>query len=959
MTLEKFTPQIPTIEIKDNHWHAMAANEVLRRLDSMAEQGLSDEEAARRLEIYGPNQLVEKPPATFWKMLWDQFNNFLVILLIVASIISAVLGDYIEAAAIMAIVILNATLGVIQERSAAQALAALRKLAAPDAMVIRSGARKVIPATQVVPGDVVILEAGYYVPADVRLLEAVNLRIEEAALTGESVPVQKDAALRLESDVPLGDRKNTAFMGTVVNYGRGRGVVVATGMHTQIGLIAEMLQSVEEEETPLQRRLDQLGKTLGWAALAICGLVFVVGWLRGHELLDMFLIAVSLAIAAVPEGLPAVVTISLALGMREMIRRHALIRRLSSVETLGSTTVICSDKTGTLTQNEMTATRMWVDGQFISISGSGYSPLGDFMVDGRVVDLGQFPAAKTNLWVAALNNDATLEASGASDGKGTYRMVGDPTEGALIVAAAKAGTDLAELNRAYPRVQEVPFDSARKRMITIHRIEHPEPEDLSPFYDDKLAQRYAVLVKGAPDMVLDLCTSYQAMDDRVLPLDENKRMQILAANDRMTQDALRVLGMAYRITSELPSVEDPDALEQGLVFVGLIGMIDPPRPEVPPALEIARRAGIRTVMITGDFANTARAIAESIGLMRPGHQVLTGPELNKMSDEELQREVMRTDVFARVSPEHKMRIVEALRANNQVVAMTGDGVNDAPSIKRADIGVAMGITGTDVAKESADMVLTDDNYASIVAAVEQGRIIYDNIRKFVFFLLSSNVAEIMIIFLSTLAGLPTPLTAIQLLWLNLLTDGAPALALAMEKGDPDIMRRKPRPTTEPIINRSMGLGIIIQTITQTGATLTAFCLGLIWHLQETLPPGVNPLIYLLRHDWRGVDVQTAETMAFVTLSLCELFRAYTVRSERMSIFQIGVFSNRYMQYAVAISLLLMALVVNVPFLHPIFNTSFLSLKEWVLVVLFALIPATAEEITKAYLRWQDRKYRSL
>jgi Ca2+-transporting ATPase len=437
-------------------------------------------------------------------------------------------------------------------------------------------------------------------------------------------------------------------------------------------------------------------------------------------------------------------------------------------------------------------------------------------------------------------------------------------------------------------------------------------------------------------------------------------MQILAANDRMTQDALRVLGMAYRITPEMPDINDPESVEKDLTFTGMIGMIDPPRNEVPPALNLSRQAGIRTVMITGDYANTARAIAEAIGLMQPGHQVLTGPNLNSMSDADLKLQVKNTDVFARVSPEHKMRIVEALRSNNEVVAMTGDGVNDAPSIKRADIGIAMGITGTDVAKESADMVLTDDNYASIVSAVEQGRIIYDNIRKFVFFLLSSNVAEIMIIFLATIAGLPTPLTAIQLLWLNLLTDGAPALALAMEKGDPDIMQRKPRPAHEPIINKSMGLGITVQTFTQTFATLSAFGIGLVWHLQEAIPANLNIfgyISYILRHDWRGVDVQTAETMAFVTLSLCELFRAYTVRSEHQSIFRIGVFSNRYMQYAVGFSLFLLLLVVNVPFLHPIFNTHSMTLIEWLIVLGLALIPAASEEITKLYLRWQDRKSR--
>ena len=954
MTLEKFSPKIQ-IALGGDSWHALEDKEVLERLATQPTEGLSPEEASRRLQEFGPNQLIEAPPVSFWQMLWEQFNNFVVIMLIVACLISALLGEYIEAAAILAIVVLNATLGVIQERRAEQALAALRKLAAPEAHVVRGGSRRVLPARELVPGDIVILEAGNYIPADVRLIEAINLQIDEAALTGESHPVQKDASARLEKDIPLGDRKNTAFMGTLVTYGRGRGVVVATGMRTQIGMIAEMLQAVQQEPTPLQRRLDQLGRTLGWAAMAICAVVFIVGWLRGYNPLDMFMLAVSLAIAAVPEGLPAVVTISLALGMREMIRRHALIRRLSSVETLGSATIICSDKTGTLTQNEMTVTRLWVDGQFISISGSGYNTSGEFLIDSKPIDLRNFPAALTALWVAALNNDAELEPTGASDSTLTFRVVGDPTEGSLIVATAKAGANLEELKQSYPRVQEIPFDSIRKRMVTIHALQDPRPEDISPFYNTDHRQWYAITVKGAVDLVLDRCTHYQRMDDHAAPLDEQQRMRILASNDLMTQDALRVLGLAYRIIPELPDEITPEAIEKDLVFVGLIGMIDPPRLEVPPALQTARQAGIRTIMITGDYPNTARAIAESIGLLEPGHQVLTGNDLNKMDDQTLQREVAFTDVFARVSPEHKLRIVEALRARNEVVAMTGDGVNDAPAIKRSDIGIAMGITGTDVAKESADMVLTDDNYASIVSAVEQGRTIYANIRKFVFFLLSSNVAEIMIIFLATLAGLPSPLTVIQLLWLNLLTDGAPALALAMEKGDPDVMRQPPRPPHEPIINRTMRLGIVIQTITQTSATLIAFSIGLLWHLNKVANlNGVwDAIRLLLTYDWHGVDVQTAETMAFVTLSLCELFRAYTVRSERISIFRQGVFSNRSMQVAVGLSIFLLLLVVNMPFLQPIFNTHFLNPNEWLIVVGLALIPALSEELTKAYLRWRN------
>ncbi|NMB91004.1 MAG: HAD-IC family P-type ATPase, partial [Chloroflexi bacterium] len=594
--MEKFSPQVTLSSLNGSHWHALNPDEILEKLNTQADQGLSGEEAQQRLKELGPNELTEAPPTTFWQMLWSQFNNFVVIMLIVAAVISLLLGDYIEAGAVLAIVVLNATLGVVQERNAEQALAALRKLAAPEAQVIRDGHRLTVPANQLVPGDVVVLEAGNYVPADLRLIEAVNLRIEEAALTGESVPVQKDAGVRLQADIPLGDRKNTAFMGTLVNYGRGRGVVVSTGMNTQIGLIAEMLQAVEQDPTPLQRRLDQLGKTLGWAAMAICALVFLVGILRGHELLDMFMIAVGLAIAAVPEGLPAVVTISLALGMREMIKRHALIRRLSSVETLGSATTICTDKTGTLTQNEMTATRMWVDGTTFHIGGSGYTPRGEFSVDGQAVELGSYPAALTNLWVATLNNDALLEVSGVTEGQRTYRMVGDPTEGSLVVATAKAGVDLEQLYAAYPRVQEVPFDSNRKRMLTVHRVADPRPGDISPFYDQQKREWFTIQAKGAPDVILGLCDFYQCMDDRIQPMTEAVRAQVMQANDSMARDALRVLGMAYRITAEAPDVTRPEEMERGLVFVGLIGMIDPPRLEVAPALTKARQAGIRTVM---------------------------------------------------------------------------------------------------------------------------------------------------------------------------------------------------------------------------------------------------------------------------------------------------------------------------------------------------------------------------
>ena len=976
------TEKDPIIEDQED-WHATTPEDVLEDL-RVSENGLSSEEAAKRLAHFGPNQLVEAPRPGFWHMLWAQLNNFVVILLLVAAGISGLIGwqeyshtgevwEFVEAGAILMIVVLNAILGIVQEGKAEEALASLKKMAAPEAQVLRDGSRVSIPSHELVPGDIVYLEAGNYVPADVRLIEAINLRVEEASLTGESLPVQKNASVLLDKDVPLGDRKNTAFMGTTISYGRGRGVVIDTGMQTQLGLIAEMLSGVEVEETPLQKRLDELGKTLSIISMILVGIVFVVAVINytdfgmlfndpgqyldkfGKELTDSFIIAISLAIAAVPEGLPAVVTISLALGMREMVRRHALIRKLSSVETLGSATTICSDKTGTLTQNEMTVTQLWVDGNFVDISGKGYDPKGTFSVDEREINFKNYPAVLTTLWLGVLNNDAFIEKTGESEDQPTYRVVGDPTEGALLVAAAKAGGLAEELEKAYPREGEIPFDSERKRMITINDVDVPRVEDLSPFTDERYKDWDIITIKGAPDMVLDLCTQYQDMDDNVQPMSDSARNRIKAANDSMTKNALRVLGVAYRLEKDVPDEGvSAEELEHDLVFVGLIGMIDPARLEVRPALERAKNAGIRTIMITGDFPNTAKAIAEDIGLMRPGKKVLTGAQLDEISDEELIVEIDETDVFARVSPEHKMRIVDALQANGEVVAMTGDGVNDAPAIKRSDIGVAMGITGTDVAKETADMVLTNDNYASIVHAVEQGRVIYGNIRKFVFFLLSSNAAEILIIFLATLAGLPAPLTAIQLLWLNLVTDGAPALALAMEKGDPDIMDDKPRPKDEPIIHGPMRLGIIIQTITQTTAVLTAFALGLLWHLEAGafVPEGMNPIAYLLQHDWRGVDVQTAETMAFVTLSLAELFRAYTVRSEKVSLFKLGIFSNKYMQYAVAFSMILIILVVNIPFLQPIFNTHFMTAKEWSVVLGLAIIPAIAEEITKFFLRRQ-------
>jgi Ca2+-transporting ATPase len=911
------------------NWFALDPGKVLSLLKVSRDAGLSSQEAEKRLQNLGNNELQEAPPISIWVKIYEQFANFVVILLLVAAIISAILQDWVEAAAIMTIVILNAGLGVIQESRAEEALAALKKMASPDADVLRDGHRIAVSARKVVPGDIVFLEAGNFVPADVRLLETANLRIEEAALTGESVAVTKNANLQLEDDAALGDRKTMAFTGTVVSYGRGVGVVVNTGMSTEIGQIATMLQGVEETETPLQKRLDSFGRTLGWVTLVISGVVFVEGMITGTPPLEMFIIAVSLAIAAVPEGLPAVVTITLALGMQEMISRNALIRRLSSVETLGSATIICSDKTGTLTQNEMTVTQIAVDGEFLDITGSGYNLEGEFLCDGEPVDLDEdFPGIRTALWIGALNNDAVLETDYDEQGKKSVRMVGDPTEGALLVAAAKGGALPAPLAQAYPRIEEIPFDSERKRMVTIHAIQQPEAEDVSPFYDQQQQAWYVVAQKGAPDVVLERCTHYQSRDDQVVPLDDEQRERILAANDKLTSQALRVLGVAYRVVKELDYHQNGDLkeeIEQELIFVGLLGMIDPARPEVLPALKNARTAGIRTAMITGDYPNTAEAIAREIGLLQEGHKVLTGKELDELSDQELKEIVNTTDVFARVSPEHKVRIVDAFKANNEVVAMTGDGVNDAPSIKKADIGIAMGITGTDVAKETADMVLTDDNYASIVSAVEQGRVIYSNIRKFVYFLLSCNIAEIATIFLATMVGWKSPLSAIQLLWLNLISDGAPALALGLEKGDPDLMERPPRDPDEPILNRFMLTGIAIQTVAITAVTLGAYWIGL-----RNFP-------------------EMAPTMAFVTLSFSELLRAFTARSERVSIFRIGLFSNKVMNLAILSSLVLLLAVVYLPFLQTIFDTVPLGWLQWEIILPLLLGPSIAAELTKLIL----------
>lgn len=927
-----------TVPQLDHAWHAISVTETLQLLQTDRAKGLTPQEANDRLAQVGPNALREQPRPTFWQRLLAQFQSFVIYVLIFAALLSAALGDWIEAIVILAIVVLNATLGVIQEGKAEESLAALRRLTSPEATVIRGGFQQTLPSSQLVPGDIVVLEAGNHVPADVRLIQAVNLKVDESSLTGESVPVEKRADIKLAADTIIGDHANRGYMATTVTYGRGKAVVVATGMATEIGKIADMIQSTEDEATPLQQRLDQLGRTLSIAALVICLLVGVVIFAReisseeftlGSALEDSLLTAVALAIAAVPEGLPAIVTINLAIGMREMIRRNALIRRLPAVETLGSASAVCSDKTGTLTQNQMTAVRLYVGGQVIEVSGSGYDPEGQFQIGGVPLDPLAMPDTHRLLMGGLLASDASLEVldedviAGDNSGERRYRMVGDPTEGALVTAAAKAHLWRDEVEGEYPRINEIPFDSARKRMSTVH--ETPD------------GSGYLVFTKGAPEIVLDRC-AFMMCGSEVHALDAASREAILRANRDFANDALRVLAVAQRTLTAIPDPLTPDTLEDQLTFVGLIAMIDQARPEVAAAIARARHAGIRTVMVTGDYPDTAQAIAREIGLLRENGRVLRGSDVETMHPDELAALIEDVDVFARVSPEHKVRIVEAFRARDHVVAMTGDGINDAPALKRASIGVAMGIAGTDVTKETADMVLTDDNYVSIVSAVEQGRVIYSNIRKFVFFLLSCNLAEIAVIFLATLAGTPSPLTPIQLLWLNLLTDGAPALALGVEKGDPDIMDSPPRPSHEPIINRDMRIGIVVQTIMKTAATLVAFAIG--HHLQPD-------------DGWA-----LARTMAFVTLSLSELTRAYTARSELYALHKIGFFTNRFMQYAVSTSLVLLLAVVYVPFLRGIFDTVTLSATHWLYAIPLILLPSVAAELTKVYLRHLHRTERA-
>ena len=869
-------------------WHHLTKGETLAELNTGPERGLSPEEARTRLEQYGPNELEAHEKDSLIKRFLEQMKDPMIIVLLIAAVLSFVSSgftDWVDSAIILLIVIVNAIISISQEDNANKALEALRKMSAPLAKVIRGGEMVRVETTQLVPGDIIVLEAGDLVPADARILECANLKADESAMTGESVPVNKAVIDSLPEETALGDRKNMVISSTVITNGRAVCVVTATGMDTEVGHIAKMLTGEEDSETPLQKKMGEISKTLSIVCLAVCAVMFLVGLLYSRPLLEIFMTAVSLAVAAIPEGLAAVVTIVLALGVQRMVKHNAIIKKLPAVETLGCASVICSDKTGTLTMNKMTVVDVWTEGS---------------------------AHREEALIITTLCNDTVL----TYNEDGTPKTAGDPTETAFVDAACKDGLDKNALEERMPRVGELPFDSERKLMSTIHPVDG----------------KYRVMVKGAPDVLLSRCT--HILKDAPAPLNDRASREVLDANAAMAEKALRVLGAAYKDLETLPKGElTSEELESGLTFVGLIGMIDPPRLEVKQAVAECYGAGIRPVMITGDHKLTAVAIAKELDIFRDGDLALTGADLDAMSQKVLEANVEHYSVYARVSPEHKMRIVQAWQARGRVVAMTGDGVNDAPALKVADIGCAMGITGTDVAKGAADMILTDDNFATIVHAVEQGRGIFANIKKSIQYLLSCNIGEIIIIFLATVFNFhQMPLVPIQLLWLNLVTDSLPALALGMEPVEPGVMKQKPRNPKESIFAHGFAVNMVFYGVLVGVITLAAYLLG-----EYVLS---DPL----------VADGTANTMAFATLVFCELTRAFAVRSERESIFKIGVFTNPTMNKSFLVSMVLQLAVLLIPFLQNVFSITPLTGIEWLVVVVLSLMPLVISEIAKAIRR---------
>lgn len=914
----------------DQDWYRMSVGETVEQLGSSAAQGLSAAEVADRLSKYGPNELVERGMRKPWEILWEQLTGILTLILIAAAVISIFLGDAVDAVVILAIVVLNAGLGFSQEYRAEQSMAALKRMAVPSVRVRRGGQVQQISARDLVPGDVVLLETGNVVPADGRVLVSVNMRAQEAALTGESEAVDKEAELVFESDRPLGDRRNMVYMGTIVNYGHGEVVITETGMQTELGHIAEMIQEVGPEQTPLQRRLDQLGKWLAIAALLIVAVIFVLGLLRGEDFEVVLLTAVSLAVAAVPEAMTAVVTIALSLGAQRMLKRRALIRKLPAVETLGSVSVICSDKTGTLTLNRMTVTVLDVANHRVDLmQRAGERDFDLLFEDAESTHLAKQPTIDLLLVGGSLCNDAILQRTEDTEQAG-YTAVGDPTEAALVIAAAQFGIRKEELDRAFTRLAEVPFDSVRKRMTTVHRMPQSSaeiPASLIPVWERRLNQElppFIAFTKGAVDGMLEIATDVW-VEGRIQPIDDGWRERIQKAHDQLAQKGMRVLGVGLRGLEQPPGKDELPTLEQELILIGLFGLLDPPRPEVMDAVLTCKNAGVRPVMITGDHPLTARHIAQQIGIS-DSDRFLTGQELDRYSPEELRKAALEVPVFARVSPEHKLKLIQAYQDQAYIVSMTGDGVNDAPALKKADIGVAMGITGTDVAKEASDMILLDDNFATIVAAIEEGRIIYDNIRKFIKYLLSCNASEISVMLIGPFLGMPLPLLPLQILWMNLITDGLPALALGVEPAEENVMKRPPYSSTESVFGRGaaqfiVGMGLVM--------SLIAMAVG----------------YFSWRAGW-----ESWQSLLFATLIFSQLALAVSVRSEENSVFKIGLLSNRPMVWAIVSTFVLQLAVLYLPFMQRIFQTQPLSWRELLIALGLGAMVWLVAEVQKWFLR---------
>lgn len=873
-------------------FHTKSEQEVLEYLHSGSD-GVTDEEALQRSQIYGKNELDEGKSKTLFGMFLEQFKNLMVIILLIAAAISGFSHDLTDTFIILAVVLINAVLGVLQESKAEKALAALKKMSSPHVKVKRSGEVKQIDTEELVPGDVVLLEAGDFVPADMRLLESASLHIEEAALTGESVPVEKIVAQINKTDIVIGDRRNMAYSGSSVTYGRGIGVVTAIGMNTEVGKIASHLSNTESQETPLQKKLAQMSRYLTMGIIAISVIIFIGGVLQGRNYLEMFLTAVGLAVAAIPEGLPAVITIVLALGVQKMAKRNSIVRKLSAVETLGSTEIICSDKTGTLTQNKMTVKEVYLGGRVLKADDLAEKNKGFAIFTHSLV----------------LNNDSKVAISGNNSS-----FIGDPTETALTDFAASKGIEKDAIDELAPRINEIPFDSERKLMSTIHEMNG----------------RYRVITKGAPDVLLDRCSSI-LLDGEILALTEEHAYQIIEGNKAMAGKALRVLAVAIKDVEELPPSITSESIESGMVFVGLVGMIDPPRTEVQEAIRVCSEAGIRPIMITGDHKDTAAAIAKELGMIDNEDEVITGSELNRIKEKEFEKLVSKYSVYARVSPEHKVRIVNAWKKKGRVVAMTGDGVNDAPALKAADIGIGMGITGTDVAKGVSNMVLADDNFATIVIAVEEGRKIYSNIQKAIQFLLSSNLGEVVTLFIATMLNW-TILFPIHILWVNLVTDTLPALALGVEKAEKDVMRQKPRRADSSFFSDGVGVSILYQGIFKGMLTLAAYYLGLTLYSAEV-----------------------ATTMAFATLGLIQLTHSLNVRSNTQSLFKLGLFSNMYLIGAIAFSAVLQLVVIVVPYLNDIFKVKQLNMEQWAIVLAASLAIIPIVEAAKAIHNWRAKE----